>query len=145
MANLEKKITVKTVCGKIKDVLPKEFKKEIPLMRVVGMVRSYSTPDTEYGPYLRLKGSFEATNILTGEVARSGTCILPEVASDALEAVLMDDDIKTVNFGFDIGVKPSDIPIGYEFTATPLIESNDMDPLQQLSNSISKALPKPAK
>ncbi len=136
MSNL-KKITVKTVCGRIVGIERKP-KETLSVMRVVGIARRIVTGESDYGAWIKLKGEFHATNLLTGEEFHSSTCMLPEVASDLVENALADENNKSVEFGFDITVGPSDTPIGYEYGALSLIAPSQEDPLQKLLEIVNK-------
>lgn len=118
-----KKITVKTVCGVIKAP-----SKDVNLMRVVGIATGVKSGESNYGPWQAMRGQFQATCLETGEIFRSGVCILPGVAQDLLIPQLYGTDTKGVEFGMEIGIRPSEVPIGYEYTCNPLFQM-DNDPL----------------
>ena len=137
--NLVNKVSIASVVGKI-------GKPEAPqaLMRVLGLATTYETGETQYGEFIAFKGSFEATNLMTGEVFRAGKCFLPDVAANLMSAQLAassgETGFKGVQFAFEIGYKPSDTLIGYEYTVTPLIEIDAADPLTALRDQLG-ALP----
>jgi hypothetical protein len=105
------------------------------LLRIVGVTNAVKKGMSEFGPWVAFLGSFEGTNVQTGEVFRSSKCLLPESATAALNLAVNGDNM--VEFGFDIGVKPASTPTGYEYTVTPLLETADTDPLQILKNKMS--------
>ena len=127
--NFIKKITVKNVCGKIEP--PKQKGKTVPVMRLIGLVTHYDIHDGQYGPSPRFKGQFEATNLLEkgATPVRSGTLYVPEIVADMIMGAFPDGEIRTVQFGVELGVKADDSPIGYTYEARPLIHHEDTDPL----------------
>ncbi len=50
----------------------------------------------------------------------------------------------SVQFAYEIGVKPTDSPIGYEYVTTPIVEPGGADPLADLRSKLPK-LPAPKK
>jgi len=135
-----KKITVKTVVGKVE-----KPKKDTPLMRVIGVVHGVRTGSTQYGDFVAFKGAFKATRLEDGEVFGAGQCLLPDCVSDQLAATVMQESVNSVDFAFDIGVKPAENPIGYEYYGKSLVDVSETDPLAALEKSITAALPAPAK
>ncbi len=139
------KISVKT-CGAAPEMelvtidgkqLPRA-KGEQHLLRIIGMCNGLKHGTSEFGPWIAFLGSFEATNVKTGEVFRSSKCLLPESATGALSvAVDNDDETRAVEFGFDIGVKPCATPTGYEYTVKPLVPVSEKDPLEMLKSKLS--------
>ncbi len=123
---LIKKITVKTVCGSMKR--PGENDPEHKLMMVVGVATGVKSGESNFGPWQALRGQFQATNMETGEIFRSGVCILPNIAQDLLLPQLFGEGVNGVEFGLEIGVRPSSTPIGYEYTCNPVFQA-DNDPL----------------
>lgn len=138
-----KKISMKTICGKVSvKNLPDEGDK--PLMRVIGQAKGIKTGTSDYGDWAALTGIFEATNIETGEVYRSGVCFMPEIAQDMVIPALMQDSATAVDFAFEIGAEASeDSSVGYVYTIKPLIEAAESDPLRALSEQVQKSLPAP--
>ena len=49
----------------------------------------------------------------------------------------------TWGFSVEIGVKPSDVPIGYEYTTKENVKADIDDPLAQLRETTQKTLPAP--
>ena len=122
---LVNKISIKTVYGKV----AREDAKGQDLMRVMGVVRGVTTGESNYGPWAKFKGEFKAINLSTGEEVHSGACLLPPMASDMLQGAFTGDPVE---FAFDIGIKPNETAIGYEYTVTPLI-TQESDPLANLA------------
>lgn len=150
-----KKITVKTVQGKKLDPFPAEDaigSKRI-VMTVYGRADTNTPgentlPSGDISQYNRFKGDFIAYpgEMGEGDQTRSGTMILPDVAGDLLANLLRDENVQSVNFGFQIGIAKTETPIGYEYFAVPLIEEKaDADPLAAIAKQVTAALPAPDK
>lgn len=150
MSSLIRKISAKSVCGKIE-----KPKKAIGLFVVYGHASKTKTGSTDYGSWTALVGRFEATNIETGEVFQAPQCFLPEplntMIAESLEETETDEDGKetrvnsSVQFSVEVGIKPSDVPIGYEYTTKEIVEADTADPLAALREASAKALPAPKK
>lgn len=103
--------------------------KEIPLMTVMGRVNSFSTGVTKETtePWVKLKGNFEATNLLTGELSgEMDVCILPNFIANKIAAAIkaqMDagDASPAVEFAVTLSIKyKASSAVGYVFEgATP--------------------------
>ena len=79
-----------------------------------------------------------------GKEFRSGVLIMPDVAAQMLAGLLAPEDVQSVNFGFVLNIRKTETPIGYEYTATPLMEdTSDTDPLAAIAKQVTAALPKP--
>ena len=96
--------------------------------------------------YIRFRGSFAAYagEMGAGDEFRSGVLIIPDVAAQLLASLLAGENVTAVNFGFIISIKKTETPIGYEYTATPLMEdASDTDPMLAIKAQVTAALPKP--
>lgn len=135
-ASVVKKITVKTVCGRLEK--PTENK---IVMRLFGQANGKQAGQSNLGEYVAVLGTFEAINTTTGEAMRSGRAILPPLVTDLIIGQLTDKG--TVQFALDIGIKPSTSPVGYDYFCKPLIDSGDSDPLSALKKQVASAETKP--
>ncbi len=149
---LHKKLSIKSVIGKVKVLFTKDEEGEIPegqkvnLMRVVGIADGIKVGTSTYGEWTAFTGQFVATDLRTGEEHRSGTLFLPEVATDVLAPVVREQNGAPVEFAFDIGATSTTTEIGYEYNVTPLVEAKENDPLQSLVSRLNlPALPAPVK
>lgn len=145
-ATLLKKITAKTVVGKVSEVvkgLGKDFKPNTLLFRVVGIATGIQTGESDYGEWVKLKGQFSAINHLTGEAFRSRSCMLPELASGDIEDAVVSEENDSVEFGVDITISPSDSATGYQYGVIPLLEANGDDPLTRLTQRVAASLEAP--
>lgn len=140
MTNLVRKISAKSICGKIE--VPE---KATALFTVIGIANGLKVGMSNYGEWTALTGQFEATNIETGEVSTAPQVFLPEPWSGMIAAKVRTPDSETktngVRFALEIGVEPSDVPRGYEFTGKELVKLDVADPLEALRD----ALPQPKK
>lgn len=147
MSKIEKKITVKSVCGtlKLRDLM-KGMKDEetkgpvVWLMTVVGIARRYKVVRSDLGESIRFLGHFKATNLATGEQVNSGACFLPGAAPEMVFGALGEDADREVQFAFKIGVHYDETAITkYVYDIESLIPLGDSDPLSMLEKSISPA------
>lgn len=139
------KISFKTVCGKINRRKLPEDGTAMHVMRILGVANKIVTGNGDNGAFVGFLGSFEATNVETGEVFRSGKLFLPNVASNLLEAAVANNGGANVEFAFDIGVKEDDTSaVGYVYTASPIMEASENDPIALMKTRlIVPALPAP--
>lgn len=136
---LIKKISVKTVCGDLKAMLREgKLTDGMKLMRVFGIANGIATGVSEYGPWVAFKGTFEAMSYFTGKISHSGRCLLPDVASEVLEGVVLTAEGRAgVEFGFEIILKFDDkSATGYIFEAEPILAPAQNDPLMQLKRTV---------
>lgn len=148
-----KKITVKNCHGK--KLTPFDADDEIgtlrPVLTVYGRADKFeegenTLPSGDISQYIRFKGSFAAFagSMNDGTEYRSGVLIIPDVAAQMLAGLLAAENVQSVNFGFQLNIKKTETPIGYEYTATPLMEdASDTDPLAAIAKQVTAALPKP--
>jgi len=145
MAQLSKKISVKSIVGNVKVMVRDgEIKDGQNVMRAYGTASTVIGGDSDYGPWIAFKGNFKAENLLTGEVVASGKLFLPEVGSDLLEGAVNGCDGQ-VEFAFDIGVKyDDDSATGYIYTATPLLEAAEDEAMNRIEQNFAAKLDAPA-
>ena len=148
-----KKITVKNCHGK--KLAPFDADDEIGTLRAVLTVYGRADkfeegentlPSGDISQYIRFKGSFAAYAgaMNVGTEYRSGVLIIPDVAAQMLAGLLAAENVQSVNFGFQLNIKKTETPIGYEYTATPLMEdASDTDPLAAIAKQVTAALPAP--
>lgn len=152
MGTLVKKISIKTVLGNYKEVLPQLDGKKAKVMRVAGIARKMVPGSSDMGEWVRFEGNFKAINMLTGEEFMAAKCFLPDVAGDILESAFAPDEEtgevpSSVEFGFDIVMVPDDtMATGYFYEADPLKEPAEDDSITRLMSSMPKlprSVPKP--
>lgn len=139
------KISFKTVCGKVnRRELTADGSPKL-VMRVLGQANGIKTGNTDFGEFTAFVGSFEVTNVETGEISRSGKMFLP-MAAEVMLAGALAGSTGPVGFGFDIGVREADNQIGYEYTAESIFDVAETDPIEQMKKDMTaKALPAPIK
>jgi hypothetical protein len=162
MSILIRKISAKAICGKIE--VPK---KATRLFSVFGHATKTKTGTSDYGQWTALIGRFEAVNFEDGVVSQAPQCFLPEplntMISEALQEtkavvdkdgeevtdkdgnVTMERVNTSIGFSVEVGVKPSDVPIGYEYTTKENVKADTADPLAALREETQKTLPAPTK
>jgi hypothetical protein len=135
--NIVSKITVKGVCGKMDlEKLLAAPGKTIELMDVYGLARKAIPDSSDYGEYVKFRGSFKAINLEDGEIVQSGACILPKVAQEAL-AGQFTDDTQEVAFGFRVSAAyDPEAVTKYVYKVIPLMVPAENDALGLLENKI---------
>jgi hypothetical protein len=143
------KITLKTVgIDDPESLVLTGKKKNIPAMRVYGLLRTATEKITDIGKSMTLTGDFEAVNLQTGEVFKSGKAYLPTIAEGPICEMLFQaqatDPKASVKFALDVTVSyfESKFPKGAKYTwgVTSLFDTpEDCDPLSE----IRKMLPAP--
>lgn len=125
------KISPKSVCGKIE----KDPKDKTILFTVFGIASGIQAGESNMGPWECLTGQFEAVRATDGAVFQAGRCFLPSVAHNPIAGklkALADDDGKAVRFALQVGIKPSDSPVGYEYTVLPVLNPVEDDAMADL-------------
>jgi len=116
------------------------------LALMIGRADDFDTGSTDYGEFTKFIGTFEGTNLLTGDKTMSGKCIFPAVAEDLARSVFLEakraDPTASVNLAFVVAVKPDlRSSVGYEFAVTVIDQgSGRADPLEALRASIGTEL-----
>lgn len=137
------KITVKDVVGGIKKGwLTEDAPETRGLMRIIGQCEKVQVGMGDNGEWYKFHGTFEAIDIATGEVFRSGKCCLPALCTDVITSVMSNKDVKSADFAFDIGIRKTSTVVGYEYTCQPLFDVAASDPLAGLKATLP-ALPAP--
>jgi len=136
-AEILAKISPSKVMGENpKKFAPAEGAKDVDLYTVYGVASGVKTGSTQYGAWEALTGMFEAVRSTDGRRFQSGVCFLPGAAGvmalGALKATKEKDPDATIRFGLLIGLKYSDVPIGYEFTAKSIVKVEQADLLADL-------------
>lgn len=145
MTTLLKKLSVKGVCGNIK---APAVGVTVDLMVVMGYAKTSEIKKTTFGDSVGFHGDFKGINVDTGEEFRSGTCYLPDVASDLL-ANALDSTDGAVEFGFTIGIvgvagRTPEEATKYEYRCAPMMEVSENDPMVLLEARLKQgALPSP--
>ena len=141
---LIRKLSPKTVIGgRIKAP-----EKATPLYVVIGQAHGTKTGNSDNGPWVAFLGSFEATRASDGQRFQSGQCFVPKAIEDllvsAMKAGQKDDASASVEFAIEVGIKPADTTIGYEYTIKNLVKTSNADPLALLRSKVAGMLPAPA-
>lgn len=155
-----RKISAARVVGNVKAFAPRPNqdggipKDVVPLFRIFGSASDVRPGNSDNGPFVALKGRFEAVSLLpdqdTGEI-RDETfvapeCFLPEPTHSILVGELTAKNsegkrvVDSLDFAFEVGVKAAKNPVGYEYVCMPLVEHQGSDPLSALREKV-KALP----
>lgn len=139
-----KKLSVKKVCGR------PEFEKgsangtEISLMQVFGQATGTKGGTSDYGDWECLLGSFEATNMETGETFRAAQLFMPDVAHEPIAQAVKLASNGIVDFAVEIvAVKDAESSVGYVYSMKPLIQAEESDPIRILREKAQKQLAAP--
>lgn len=145
-----KKITAKIVCGGKPDIeelilfLNKpgvDPTAVMPLFNVIGVATDFSTGQSDMGAFLKLLGQFKATNVKTGEIFRSGACILPGSGNDMVYGALRaipEGQGGGVEFAFNIGIKrDKESATGYVYHVEQVTDLGQTDPLAHLEKLVA--------
>ncbi len=162
-----RKISAARVVGNVKAFAPRPGqdgsipRDVVPLFRVFGSANEVRTGNSDNGPFTALKGRFEAVSLLpdpeTGEIQDATfvapECFLPEPTHSILVGELTAKDsegkrtVESLDFAFEVGVKASKTPVGYEYVCMPLMQHAGSDPLAALRARVAelpRVLPAPA-
>lgn len=122
------------------------------LYRIFGTARTIRRGESTYGAWTAFEGSFEAVRFSDHQRFQAPECFLQGAAEGLLEDALItlqkEDPTGTLQFAFDIGVKPSpkweaeDKGNSYEYTVKTVFESAQHDPLKELREKAMKSLPR---
>ena len=133
-----KKLSTKTVFGNISAKILPEDGSTKELYNVVGIAGSVEVGESNYGAWQCLSGRFRALNLETGEEVEAGKAFLPSLAHDLVASQIVDG--AQVEFALAIGARRSESsPVGYEYTAEPLLELSESDPMNQLAKRVEAA------
>ena len=133
-----KKISTKTVFGSVSAKTLPEDGATKDLYQVMGIASSVQAGESNYGAWECLVGRFRAVNLDTGEELESGKAFLPNLAHDLVSPQIVEG--AQVEFALVIGARRSDSsPVGYEYTAQPVLELSEADPMNQLAKRVAAA------
>lgn len=150
--NYLKKMSVSAMSAIPKEVKKLEHGATVAVAHFIGLAEAIETGTSQFGEWVAFTGSFKGTNLETGEVFRAKKCLLPDIASDALQDAVANSEGNPVEFALEIGIrrvikldpKGNEVGMGYEYTMRPLIEMDEAsDPLAALDAKVAKALPAP--
>ena len=146
MAQILKKISVKTVCGSISKALIAQLKdnggKSVAVMRVLGVATGSKTGQTAFGAWTALTGSFEGTNLETGEIYKAQNLLMPMGFCENGALALQSPDVTSINVACDVFVRYFKFGEEDKYEYTLEVHQTDaveMDPLASLRASVPAA------
>ena len=139
MSEMIKKISAKNVMET--RIKPPEEATE--LFKVFGIARGTRSGEGDNGPWTSLIGGFEAIRTHDGKVFKAPQVFLPEPVNSLMAEKLREESVNELQFAVVVGLKPSDTPIGYEYTCSTIVDADDADPLAALRDQVFKALEAP--
>ena len=107
--------------------------KGVVVARIYGRIMKTESGNSQYGPYTRYYGEFEAVNTVDGSVHRSQQLIVPAVGeamvAEMLASVKKDNPDAVVQIGFDVSVKYYDNSnksgTKFKFEVSPLVDKGE--------------------
>lgn len=146
------KISTKTLGFIIEDLRDLCKKSPKALFKVYGQIVNIKYGQGDNGTWTKFIGQFEAVNLLNGNVVRSGSLFLPSIITTMVEgevtAAKGGEGFQGLAIAYEVGVKKSDLTIGYEYTIRNLLPTDeDKDMLVKMRNQLeaTKSLPTPKK
>lgn len=134
------KISIKKICGRPH---PPKDDKPVYLMEIFGIATGVKTGTSNYGDWTAFTGTFQALNIETRKIYRSGKLFVPQIIENLILPALENSD--SVEFAFRIGIRKDETSAtGYTYIADPMLPVAENDPIELLSRKLS-ALPSPDK
>ena len=133
-----RKLRASDVMGKaIKFFIPQEEGGMRKLFTVYGKSRAVRAGTGTYGDFHALKGMFQAIRAEDKQEFIAAECFLPEPMHDHIVnryivAAEKGEDPPFLEFAFDIYLKESSVPIGYEYVTVPIVTPSETDDLADL-------------
>jgi hypothetical protein len=118
---------------------------ELPLARIYGKLSDvkYQDDKAKGQIYTYFVGNFEAINMQTGEVLRSGKLFLPkgisEMVEDSTKKARAVDENASIGFAFEVRSIKANNPIGYSYKVLALKSPEATDELKELRETIHRA------
>ncbi len=118
---------------------------ELPLARIYGKLTDvrYQDDKAKGQIYTYFVGSFEAINMQTGEVLRSGKLFLPkgisELVEDSTKKARAVDEKASIAFAFEVRSIKANNPIGYSYKVLSLKSPEAEDELKAIRDLVHKA------
>lgn len=137
------KITVASIGCKPGEVNAKENEgiTELPLARLYGTLDA-AKPQVDVASGrtdIVFVGNFEAINMQTGEVFKSGKMYLPKGLSELVEGEVNKNPGTAIAFAFELRSIKANNPAKYSYKALPLVSPEKSDALSALRERVLKA------
>jgi hypothetical protein len=116
----------------------------IELFNVGGTVTGMKTGVTNYGDFTGFLGTFGAIRLSDNVVFRADQLFLPTIAENFVKPTVEAAKGAPVEFGFIIGIKPMKKPDdseSYEYTVTPIVAPDAVDPLAGMMAKLQEHAP----
>ncbi len=104
---------------------------------LLGKVRRSEQGQSDYGPFVKFRGTFEGVNEQTGQAAQASVAILPGglMEDELLEALEQASGAVNVALRFAM-VEDSGSPVGVSWTVERLLDTEESDPLADLRQQV---------
>lgn len=121
----------------VKFFVPQEEGGMVKLYTVYGKARAIRAGTSTYGEFHALKGMFQSVRESDNQEFISAECFLPEpvhdhVVNHFLAAKEKGKDADMLEFAFEVHLKESKMPIGYEYVTVPIVQPSATDDLADL-------------
>lgn len=138
-----RKLTIATVAGKASTWFEKLMAtegKKLALAKLYGAATGYVAGATEYGEFLKFRGTFRGINLQTGETTDAPVIILPPHLAESLRASL-EMGAQRVDFAFEIVAEyDATAATKYVYRTASLLPPSESDPLAALEKSLGDVL-----
>ena len=108
---------------------------EVPLYRVLALLSGAEVKSTNYGESVKFSGEIEVTVYETGEIVKGFAIYFPGVAEAIVNAALKQGS--AIQIALEIGAKPSDSALGYEYTVKVLSDLEESRALSDFAKTLS--------
>src|ERR1700761_3698938 len=71
---------------------------DVPVMEIFGLANSFTFGEGDFGPWCKINGDFEATNLITGEQYAAPACFLAPELTPIVQAAISRSEGKTIEF-----------------------------------------------
>jgi hypothetical protein len=136
------KITMATIGCKpgLVAALP-DGQNELPIARLYGKLTKvgYQEDKASGQTYTYFVGTFEAVNMQSGEVFRSGKMFLPKGISELVEQAVNKNEGAAVSFAFQVNSIKANNPIKYSYKVLALKSPEAEDELKAIRELVAKA------
>lgn len=114
---------------------------ELPIARLYGTLDKVGHQDDKNTgtPFTFFVGNFEAINMQTGEVFKSGKMFLPKGISELVESEVTKNPGADIAFAFEVRSIKANNPIKYSYKVLPLVSPTVADPLKILRDKVLAA------
>lgn len=133
-----RKMRAVDIMGKaVKGFVPEAEGETVKLYTIYGKSRAVRAGTSTFGEFHALKGMFQSVRESDGQEFLSAECFLPEpmhehIVNQYIAAAEKKQEPPLLEFAFEIYLKESKAPIGYEYVTVPIVQPSVTDDLADL-------------